>query len=102
MLLPVERSIAHWTNRSRVATGPTTTPSPDLNPKDGSTVVRYDFQGEAAVAFLKVEGGDHGVPITRSAFWVPATCNRDADGIQLAWDFLLRFRRDSDRVVSQP
>lgn len=102
VLLPIERSIAYWTNRNRVVTVPTTTAYPDLNPKDGSSVVRYDFQGAAAVAFLKVEGGDHGVPITRSAFWVPATCNRDADGIQLAWDFLLQFRSDGDRIVSQP
>lgn len=102
VLLPVDRGVAYWTNRNRVTSGPTTIGYPDRNPKDGSIVVRCDFQGEAAVAFVKVEGGDHGVPITRSAFWVPATCNRDADGIQLAWDFLLRFQRDGERIVSRP
>lgn len=46
-----------------------------------------------------VHGGDHSVPITRSAVWVTPTNNRDTDAIQLAFDFLLQFRRDSDRVV---
>ncbi len=99
VLLPVERNLAYWTNRNQVTTGPTTTAYPDRNPKDGSTVVRYDFQGGAAVAFLKVEGGDHSVPITRSALWVTPTNNRDTDAIQLAFDFLLQFRRDGDRIL---
>lgn len=102
VLLPAEQSVAYWTNRNRVTTGPTITPYPDTEPKDGSVVIRHDFVGDAPVVFLKVEGGHHDVPITRSALWVPPTANRDVDGIQLAWDFLVRFRRDGERVESLP
>lgn len=65
-------------------------------------MIRHDFTGEADAVFLKVDGGDHSVPITRSALWVAPTNNRDTDAIQLAFDFLLQFRRHGDRVAKAP
>lgn len=99
VLLGAEENLAYWTNRNRVTAGPRVTALPDLAAKDGSTVIRHDFTGAADVVFLKVDGGDHSVPITRSALWVTPTNNRDTDAIQLAFDFLLQFRRDGDRIL---
>ena len=74
----------------------------DIDPDDGSVIVRRDRTGCAkggAVTFYAVEGGGHQTPSLRqgimdhvvAAFLGPR--NRDAETAELVWDFFARIGR---------
>jgi len=76
---------------------------PDVSPDDGCRLRQSLYPagpGGAPVLFLEMEGAGHALPsraypipdtfITRR--WIGPVC-RDAEGAELAWSFLSRFRR---------
>lgn len=74
----------------------------DLDPKDGSEIVRTDWSGCApggAVSFYLVEGGGHQTPSPRVGLLDQVIGaflghrNRDAETAELLWDFFKRHQR---------
>ena len=76
---------------------------PDRDPDDHCTIAHSEYAagaGGAPVAIYTMNGGGHNLPSARYAIpdtWVVRrfigpVC-RDAEGTELAWAFLSRFRR---------
>jgi polyhydroxybutyrate depolymerase len=76
---------------------------PDADPRDGSRIREWSYGGSAGsmpVLYARVEGGGHYMPSSSAGENRPIVKkrfghhqNRDADGADLAWDFMRVFQR---------
>ena len=83
----VEDGVAWWAEHNGCGLDYTERMLPDVDPSDGKTVVRRDYDGcdaTAAVRLFTVDAGSH--------TWPTAGC-RDVDGAQLIWDVVRTYRR---------
>jgi polyhydroxybutyrate depolymerase len=81
-----------WVERDGCAKDPETTPLPNREPDDDSSVVRRSWDGcdsETAVVFSRVEGGGHTWPSGPQylAEAVIGPVNRDLAASEVIWEF---------------
>jgi polyhydroxybutyrate depolymerase len=86
------RTLARWTQVNAVSTHMDREALPDLDPHDGSTVVRETWHGRHPVALLRIQGGGHTEPSRseRHPRWVRAivgTQNGDIETAEEMWRF---------------
>ena len=95
-----DATIDYWVNVNRADRGTATTKSlPDIDPDDGCRLVETRYpatEGGQEVLFIKMDGGGHTIPAqnAKSMGWmanrVLGNRCRDADGADLAWEFMSR------------
>lgn len=88
---------------------PDSTNLPDLDPNDGSTVTRFEYQrcaGNADVVLLRVNGGSHvwdgGSPVP--PLFIPViggTVNRDIHASEEMWHFFQNYELPNSRFVHE-
>jgi polyhydroxybutyrate depolymerase len=98
--------VAFWREVNGCTDEPEVETLPDLDPEDGCTIERRRFAPDpdgAALEFLVVHGGGHGMPSpttelpdTRLVRRYLGTICRDAEGAELAWRFLSRHRSPNE------
>lgn len=85
-----------WARNNGCGTAPASTDLPDLDPKDGTTVVRHDFPdcpADGPVVLYQIKGGGHNWP-GGTPFLGPLLggTTRDIDANDVIWDFVSRHR----------
>ena len=73
---------------------------PELNEKDGSSVLRLEYPGETPVLFYKVEGGGHHWPQAQfdaNLFYSEplGNFNKDLNTNQAIWEFVSQFSKSN-------
>ncbi|MCU0455831.1 MAG: hypothetical protein MUE74_05965 [Bacteroidales bacterium] len=92
MVLSVDESVGFWAKRHRCREAAAVTELPDLDPKDGTRVIRKEFTDcimGTRVILYSIDGGGHTWPGGLQyipAFIIGKTC-RDIDACQVIWDF---------------
>jgi polyhydroxybutyrate depolymerase len=84
--LSQEETLEYWRTFNKVDTVPIITNMPDLNPLDGSTVVRYQYvngDNDSEVEHYKVVDGGHDWPGTFG--------NMDINSDSVIWNFVSQF-----------
>lgn len=101
----VEDTLGWWVEANRADPArKVEKPLPDLDADDGCRIFSTFYpaaEGGAPVLFLKVEGGGHCMPSRNHHLadnfivrrWIGPEC-RDAEGAELAWDFMSQFQRE--------
>jgi len=90
--LPVDTVVRFWVNQNGCNPAPTAIAVPDLDPTDGCTATRFDYNGcdqNVSVALYKITGGGHtwpGAPVS-----IGVTC-QDFDASVEIWRFFNRYR----------
>ena len=95
------RSVRIWTALDRTAAAPRTRKFPDLDRRDGSTVIRYTYGGGlrgTQVVLYKVSGGGHSAPSIREQYsWIFELLfgpqNHDIEAMEEIWKFFKDKRR---------
>lgn len=100
----VAATVAWWAAANKAAAQPSATATlPDTDPSDACRIERRDYPagpGGAPVTTYTMTGGGHSIPSSRYDIpkgwlvrrFIGPVC-RDAEGIELAWQFLSAFRR---------
>lgn len=101
-----EENLSWWLRANRAGPRPAREePLPDSDPEDGCRIYKTAYvaaPGGAPVVFYRLEGGGHAMP--SSAYPLPdkplvrrliGNQCRDAEGAQLAWEFMRDKRRDT-------
>lgn len=97
-VLSVDESIGFWVKRNQCSEVPVITELPDLDPKDGTRVIRKEFTDcnrGATVILYSIDGGGHTWPGGLQylpAFIIGKTC-RDMDACQVIWDFFRNINK---------
>jgi polyhydroxybutyrate depolymerase len=99
-VMSTARSAEHWRRVNDISAGPEVTQLPDVDPEDGSRVVRSRWMGaNTEVVLYAIHGGGHSIPggPELGARWLTARfvgyTNRDIRGADHIWNFLKRHRR---------
>ncbi len=94
-LVSVAETLAFWAQANGCEAGPKEVPMRDRL-KDGTYLVRYDWQGcAAALRHIRIEGGGHQWPGGHAVDW-PGFLGRASreTGLPDIWEFLSGFRLD--------
>ena len=91
----VEDTVAFWTRRNGCAQAQHEQAMPDVDPEDGTRVVRAVYaspKGNSDVVLYRIENGGHewpgGNPVTPEVFM--QTLSRDMNACDVIWDFFKR------------
>lgn len=103
VILSGPATVEWWVRVNRTAVVPRMETLADRDPKDGCRiyVARYTPRADGApLVFYRVEGGGHAMPSiahplreSRLTSRLIGPACRDAEGAELAWEFLKQFRR---------
>ena len=104
----VDEAVAWWAKTNRCNSEPiSVTKLENKNQQDDCQIIRYVYSptdGGADFEFLKIEGGGHSLPSikyslpdNRMVKRVLGTMCRDAEGAELAWEFMQRFQKTSSQ-----
>ncbi|SHN12778.1 alpha/beta hydrolase family esterase [Cryptosporangium aurantiacum] len=84
-----------WTRNNGCGTTTTDTTLPDVDPGDGTRVIRHEYQGcpaNAPVVLYQIVGGGHAWPGGDPYPLVPlGNASKDINANQVLWDFVSRF-----------
>ena len=84
-----------WAKNNGCATTTTDTPLPDVDPSDGTTVIRHEYQNcpaSAPVVLYQIVGGGHAWPGGDVYPLVDiGKATKDISANQIIWDFVSRF-----------
>lgn len=90
-------ALAFWVKNNGCASTTTDTNLPDVDPNDGTTIVRHVYQNcppDGPVIFYQIIGGGHNWPGGKP--FLPGNVlggtTNDINGNQVIWDFVSRFR----------
>lgn len=97
-VLSVNESIEFWVSRNRCSTAPVVTEEPDRDPKDGTRVIRKEYNNGmngTEVILYSVDGGGHTWP---GGFqYLPARIigktSRDIDASEVIWSFFKKHSK---------
>jgi polyhydroxybutyrate depolymerase len=87
-VVSVQASIDNFRGLAGLDGAPVVTRLPDVDPDDGSTVVRSSWTGPRNVTLVSIEGGGHGVPHPQTKLpRLLGRGNRDIRGAEEIWAF---------------
>jgi poly(3-hydroxybutyrate) depolymerase len=89
------RSLAFWAANNGCSTTTTDTDLPDVDPTDGTTVIKHVYNGcpaKAPLVFYEIDGGGHQWPDGNPFPPFVGNQTRDIHGNEIIWDFLSQFR----------
>ncbi len=92
---PIEDVVGFWVDENSCAAMGDTTFIDDINPNDGSTAIRIDYddcEDDVAVAFYKIQDGAHTWPGASIDIGVT---NRDFNASQEIWNFFAQYQLPS-------
>ena len=94
-LLSAQENVRYWVDRNGGTPRTVTTPLPDLDPEDGTTVEKTEVLGlNAPVVLYTVQGGGHIWPGTEAqALPGSGSRNNDIDASRVVWDFVSKHTR---------
>lgn len=91
-----EGTISHWKRVNAIATPGNRDELPDMDPEDGSTVVRERWRGSSGheVVLYSIVGGGHSIPggYRGAPDFLLGVTNRDIDAAEEIWAFFERHR----------
>lgn len=102
----VENTVAFWARRNGCAPGPSEQTLPDVDPEDGTRVVRATYASPddaGAVVLYRIENGGHewpsGKPVTPKAF--KQRLSNDLNACQVIWDFFKRHPQPTAKTLGR-
>ena len=95
-VLSTDATIAHWLEQNGCPSHAKKTILPDIAPKDGTSVIKYEYGGcptDVRVLLYKVEGGGHTWPGGRQYLKEERVgkTSQDFMGADVIWDFFQMF-----------
>jgi polyhydroxybutyrate depolymerase len=91
-VLSVEESVTFWAKMNQCTPVPVLTNEPDVDPKDGTRVIKKQFSngaGGTEVILYSIEGGGHTWPggFQYLPEWLIGKTSRDIDANEIIWSF---------------
>jgi len=98
LLSPLE-TVQFWVKRDHCGLSPDSTEEPDIDPGDGTRVLKTDYAGGlngTEVILYIIEGGGHTWPggLQYLPKWIVGRTCRDIDACQIIWDFFRNRKRE--------
>jgi len=97
-VLSVDESIGFWVNLNKCSLTPLVEEEPDMDPEDGTRVIRREYNNCAdgtEVVLYTVDGGGHTWPggLQYLPAWIIGKTCRDIDANEVIWSFFKRHSR---------
>ena len=101
-VLSVEESVGFWVKANNCSTIPVVTVMPDVDPEDGTKVIRKEYSGgtdRSEVILYTIDGGGHTWP--GGIQYLPAKIigktSRDIDATEVIWSFFKNHSRSVEK-----